>query len=210
MPSLNSSSGTARSHGWLSTDSSMKTPVFKSVSAPENRPCSPEDGVLTPGIGYCITPFPSFLDRPGIENRVHFSYAFNRRETVLYRFMDESTHALPDTQEFKADFGRNTVSLKRVVGVPGQRFSGWVQFELIAGKLHLTTGQSSFAVDCRQPGRNSRDHPIQDDGAQLRNDGLKRPERIREKNLRCSGKALPARFLVINAAVATHPLLVNT
>jgi hypothetical protein len=76
-------------------------------------------------------------------------FTLNRRETVLYRFIDETTLALPDTQEFKADVGRNIVSLKRVIGGPGQGVSGWVQFELFAGKLHLTTDRSPFTVDCR-------------------------------------------------------------
>jgi len=31
--------------------------------------------ILTPGFGYFITPVPKFPDRPGRENRVHFSYA---------------------------------------------------------------------------------------------------------------------------------------
>ena len=44
------------------------------LCAPGKRPCAPEVGILTLGIGYCTTPFPSFLDRPGTENRVHFSY----------------------------------------------------------------------------------------------------------------------------------------
>ena len=41
------------------------------------RLCAPEAGILKPGIDYCITPLPSFLDRPGIENRVYFSYAYS-------------------------------------------------------------------------------------------------------------------------------------
>ena len=44
-------------------------------SAPEKRPCTPKDTILTPGFGYSITPVPKFPDRPGRENRVHFSYA---------------------------------------------------------------------------------------------------------------------------------------
>src|SRR4030095_5949561 len=43
--------------------------------APEKRPCAPVDPILTPGIGYSITPFPTFLDRLGIETLVRFSYA---------------------------------------------------------------------------------------------------------------------------------------
>lgn len=34
-----------------------------------------KNGTLTPGIGPSITRFPSFLDRLGMENRAHFSYA---------------------------------------------------------------------------------------------------------------------------------------
>jgi hypothetical protein len=74
-------------------------------------------------------------------------FTLNNPETIQYRFTDE-TLTLRDTQEFKAEVGRNTVSLKRVLGVPGQRSTGWVQFELTAGGLHLTTGQNSFALDC--------------------------------------------------------------
>src|SRR5437870_9197872 len=44
--------------------------------APEKRPCTPKDTILTPGFGFSITPVPKFPDRPGRENRVHFSYAF--------------------------------------------------------------------------------------------------------------------------------------
>src|SRR5438093_12186976 len=40
--------------------------------APEKRPCTPKDTILTPGFGYSITPVPKFPDRPGRENRVHF------------------------------------------------------------------------------------------------------------------------------------------
>src|SRR5262245_23184765 len=32
----------------------------------------PCDAIRTPGIGCSITPFPQFLDRLGMENRVHF------------------------------------------------------------------------------------------------------------------------------------------
>jgi len=46
------------------------------VCAPEKRPCTPKDTILTPGFGFSITPVPKFPDRPGRENRVHFSYAF--------------------------------------------------------------------------------------------------------------------------------------
>ena len=56
--------------------SGRKQLMLIDICAPGKRPCAPEDGLLTPGIGYCITPFPSFLDRPGIENRVYFSYAW--------------------------------------------------------------------------------------------------------------------------------------
>jgi hypothetical protein len=71
-------------------------------------------------------------------------------EMIRYRFIDEATLALPDAQEFKAGGGWNTITLKRVIGgVPGKRVYGWVQFELIAGKLQLTSAQSTFAVDCR-------------------------------------------------------------
>ena len=42
---------------------------------PKNAPCTPRDTILTPGFGYSITPVPKFSDRPGRENRVHFSYA---------------------------------------------------------------------------------------------------------------------------------------
>src|SRR5881628_4069116 len=45
------------------------------LCAPEKRPCTPKDTILTPGSGYSITPVPKFPDRPGRENRVHFSYA---------------------------------------------------------------------------------------------------------------------------------------
>jgi len=45
------------------------------ICAPEKRPRAPVDAILTPGIGYSITPFPQFLDRLAMENRVHFSYA---------------------------------------------------------------------------------------------------------------------------------------
>ena len=38
-------------------------------------PVRPEEGILTPGFGYSITAVPKFPDRPGMENRVHFSYA---------------------------------------------------------------------------------------------------------------------------------------
>jgi hypothetical protein len=75
-------------------------------------------------------------------------FTLNNRETIQYRFTDE-TQTLRDMQEFRAEAGRNTVGLKRVLGVPGQRIIGWVQFDLTAGDLHLTTGQSSFALDCR-------------------------------------------------------------
>src|SRR5947208_8698651 len=34
-----------------------------------------EAPILTPGFGYSITPVSKFPDRPGRENRVHFSYA---------------------------------------------------------------------------------------------------------------------------------------
>src|SRR2546428_13835620 len=43
------------------------------------RPCTPKDTILTPGFGYSITPVPKFPDRPGRENRVHFSYASDVR-----------------------------------------------------------------------------------------------------------------------------------
>ena len=46
---------------------------------------------------------------PGYRERV------TRRETVLYRFMDQTTVALPVTQEFKADVGRNIVSLGNIL-----------------------------------------------------------------------------------------------
>src|SRR3989442_8976225 len=47
----------------------------RNICAPEKRPCTPKDTILTPGFGYSITPVPKFPDRPGKENRVHFSYA---------------------------------------------------------------------------------------------------------------------------------------
>jgi hypothetical protein len=73
-----------------------------------------------------------------------------KAETVRYRFIDEATLALPDTHEFKAGGGSNTITLKRVIGGdPGKTVYGWVQFELITGKLQLTTAQSPFAVVCR-------------------------------------------------------------
>src|SRR5262245_49195291 len=75
-------------------------------------------------------------------------FTLNRSETIRYSFPDETTPEPLSTFQIKADVGRNSVSHKRVVGVPGQKFTGWVQFELFAGKLHLTTPQHRFAVDC--------------------------------------------------------------
>ena len=58
------------------TDDLAKLTIYRAspFCAPGKRHCEPEDSILTPGIGYCITPFPSFLGRPRTENRVHFSY----------------------------------------------------------------------------------------------------------------------------------------
>src|SRR5438093_8845248 len=47
--------------------------------APEKRPCTPKESILTPEFGYPTTPLPKFPDRQGMENRVHFSYASEAR-----------------------------------------------------------------------------------------------------------------------------------
>jgi len=49
---------------------------------PKNAP--PPRKILSslPGFGYSITPVPKFPDRPGRENRVHFSYASARGKTA--------------------------------------------------------------------------------------------------------------------------------
>jgi hypothetical protein len=76
-------------------------------------------------------------------------FTLNQTDTVLYRFVDETARMPPDFRQYKADAGRNTLSLKRVIGVPSQRVTGWVQFDLTAGDLRLTTEQNRFALDCR-------------------------------------------------------------
>src|SRR5262245_15875515 len=55
--------------------SNVDNPRRLNSCTPEKRPCTPKDGVLTPGFAYSITPIPKFLDRSGMENRVRFSYA---------------------------------------------------------------------------------------------------------------------------------------
>jgi hypothetical protein len=62
----------------------------RSLCARKKRLCAPVDTILTPGIGYSITPFPQFLDRLGIENRVHSSDALeqDRREAQIQERLD--------------------------------------------------------------------------------------------------------------------------
>ena len=52
-------------------------PVFGAVvfCAPEERPCTPKEGILAPGIGLPSRSSPKFPDRPGIENPLQISYA---------------------------------------------------------------------------------------------------------------------------------------
>jgi len=52
------------------------------LCAPEERPCTPKEGILRPGIESSVTLFPKFPDRPGIENPVQISYAFTNRRIV--------------------------------------------------------------------------------------------------------------------------------